>query len=365
MTRTALRPDPAFDVGADRFVAALHAEARLREADAPSVFASVDRSRQVIADVVGAAEPGRPVDAPVVIIGLLRTGTTLLHNLLALHESLHGPALWELADPLAAAGDPRHYAEVRDQAQRYVDEYNEKSPDLRSIHYLQADRPDECHRLLINTFHSMVLEMRYRVPSYGEWLHQQDLTVPYQWHRHQLELLMSRRSTPDGTALTPVLKCPFHTWFLPELVSAYPNARFVHLHRDPAKAITSTASLCRAVRSARTDELDLPEIGAFWRDRIVPLTEQLAHGRDELVSGRPVLDLRYEELVADTEGSLRAVLDFLGLPMTDRFLGRARAYLAANGQRSQGTHRYATAEFGLDPTALRAATSDYCKRFDV
>jgi hypothetical protein len=211
----------------------------------------------------------------------------------------------------------------------------------------------------------MVLEMRYHVPSYGGWLHRQNLTVPYQWHRHQLEVLMNGRTARDGTPLTPVLKCPFHTWFLPELVRAYPNARFVHLHRDPAEAIASTASLCRAVRGARSDHLDLLAIGAFWRDRIVALTNRLARDRDELVAGQPVLDLRYQELVADPEGVLGRTLAFLGLPMSDRFLGTARAYLAANGQRSHGSHQYSATEFGLDAGALRTATDSYCRRFDV
>lgn len=360
-------PEPAFEEGEDRFRSALAAEARLRPEDEPVVLASIEASRKVVSEVVAsrAARPPAPVDSPVVVIGLLRTGTTLLHNLLALHERLHGPKLWELADPVAAAGDPSTYAEVRDRAQRYVDEYNAKAPDLPGIHLLRADRPDECHRLLANTFHSMVLEMRYRVPSYGEWLHRQDMTVPYRWHRAQLELLMSRRTADDGAPSTPVLKCPFHVWFLPELVRAYPNARFVHLHRDPAAAIASTASLCRTVRGARSDDVDLPEIGAFWRGRITPLTDRLARERDELVAHRPVLDLRYADLVRDTEGALRRILGFLDLPVTDRFLAAVREYLAANGQRSRGEHRYSPAEFGLDAEALRADTTEYRKRFDV
>ncbi|GAA0231465.1 sulfotransferase [Saccharothrix mutabilis subsp. mutabilis] len=362
-----LRPEPMFDVGEEEFRASVLAEGRLREEDVPVVLGSLERSRQVIADVAKAHNDLKPapIDAPVVVIGMLRTGTTLLHNLLSLHPSLHGPRLWELSDPVAAAGDPETYPAVRQAAQAYVDDYNRKAPDLASIHYLHADRPDECLRLVVNTFHSMVLEMRYRVPSFGEWLHRQDLTVPYQWHRHQLEVLMSRRLDQDGEPLTPVLKCPFHTWYLPELVAAYPNARFVHLHRDPAEAISSTASLCRAVRGARSDDLDLPEIGAFWRQRIVPLTEKLADARDDLVNDQPVLDLRYRELVADTKGTLHRVTDFLGLPHSSEFVANVENYLAANGQRSKGVHRYTTDEFGLDADDLRAATSAYRTRFGV
>lgn len=356
-----------FTLARQRFVAALADEANLRPGDDAVVAGSVRRSVDVLDEIraARAAQPPPPIDDPIVIIGMLRTGTTLLDNLLALHPRLHGPQLWELADPVVAGGDPAGYPAAVEQAQSYVDDYNAKSPDFAAIHYLQADRPDECHRLLANTFHSMVLEMRYRVPSYGAWLHGQDQRLPYLEHRRQLEVLMRRRVDADGRPLTPVLKCPFHTWFLPALVHAYPRVRLVHLHRDPVEAIASTASLCRAVRSARTDHLDLPEIGAQWADRIVPLTQRLADDRDGLAGDRPVLDIRYQDLAADPVAVVSRVCRELDLDAGPDFLAAVRNYLASNGQHRRGVHRYTPEEFGLDRAALTRATAGYTHRFGL
>lgn len=362
-TPPAIVPDPAFAAGEERLRAALAAEARTRPEDEPFVLGSIELNKLAIDNLVRARAtepPPPPIEAPVVLVGLLRTGTTLLHNLLALHEHLHGPKLWELSAPVAAAGDEATRAQARDWAQQVVDMLNTKAPTLPGVHLMHADRAHECNWLLANTFHSMSLEIRYRVPSYGEWLSAQDLTTPYRWHRHQLEVLMSKHA-----GRIPVLKCPFHTWYLPELAHTYPGARFVHLHRDPAEAISSTASLSRTLRSICSDEQDLPEIGAYWRDRIVPLTEKLAATRDELVNGAPVLDVRYPDLVADPEGTLRSVLSFLDLPFTEDFRQAVHEYLGANRQGSHGGHRYTPAEFGLNADKLRENTTAYRRRFGV
>jgi hypothetical protein len=364
-TAPATRAADRFGDARARFTSALAREGRLRAGDDEIVASSVRHSTDILADVDDAWTSDRPlpVESPIVVIGLLRTGTTLLHNLLDLHPRLHGPALWELAEPAVAGDDPARHPLAIAEAQAYVDEYNAKSPDFAAIHYLQADRPDECQRLLANTFHSMVLEMRYRVPSYGDWLHRQNQQTAYLAHRRQLEVLMRHRVDAEGRPLTPVLKCPFHTWFLPALTGTYPGARFIHLHRDPVDAIASTASLCRAVRLARTDHVDLPEIGAQWRARIVPLTSALAADRDDLLNWRPVLDVRFGDLVADPVATVRQVCSFLGLDTGEDFLTAVREYLDRNGRHSRGAHRYTPEEFGLDSAALAGATERYSRRF--
>lgn len=359
-----------FSEALDRFARALRDEARLRPEDVDPVWRSILRSQEVLVDTAALHE-SRPEIArldlgrPVFIVGFLRTGSTLLHNLLGCHEALHSPLLWELAHHTEAAHRAAGRDGLRARAQEYVNEYYRKAPDLPGIHFIDADRPDECHRLLANTFHSMVLEMRYRVPSYGQWLHKQRLTEPYRWHRRQLQVLMSRHERAERPPVVPVLKCPFHTWFLDSLTQEYSEARFIHLHRDPVEVVGSTASLCRTLRRARSDYLDPAEIGAQWFARITGLSQHLADGRDELIGHHAVLDLPYQRLMADPQGAMESICAFLEIPFSVGFQAAVAEHLAWKPGGVSGKHTYSLDEFGLSESAVDRATVQYRKRFGV
>jgi hypothetical protein len=106
-----------------------------------------------------------PVPRPIFITGLLRTGTTLVHNLLAQHPHLRVPALWELMNPATERQDASGYTELAERTQRYVDEYHKVAPELPRIHFLDARRPDECHRLVGNTSWALSSTTRTRRPA--------------------------------------------------------------------------------------------------------------------------------------------------------------------------------------------------------
>lgn len=301
-----------------------------------------------------------PVGSPVFITGLLRSGTTLVHNLLALHPGLRAPALWELMSPVGERAGAAEYERLADAAQAYVAEYYQVAPDLPKIHFLDSRRPDECHRLTGNAFTTMVYEMRYRVPAYADWLAAQDHRPAYRFHRAQLRAILWRR--PGGPA---VLKDPFHLWQLPALVSAYPDARIVQLHRDPAQTVPSTCSLCVAVRVARSDVIDRAEIGRQWLDRIEAALAALPAVRAGALAGVPMLDVRYADLVADPMGTLGRVCDFIGTPLTADAERAMRAYLDRNTATTHGRHWYAAAEFGLDEADLRRRFAGYRHEYGV
>jgi Sulfotransferase family len=299
----------------------------------------------------------QPVVRPVFILGLLRTGTTLLHNLLAQHPGMRVPQLWELMNPATPRLDATGYQRLADAAQSYVDDYNRLVPTLKAIHFLDARRPDECHRLVGNTFHSMVYEMRYRVPDFGAWLADRDLTEAYGYHRRQVRALAWRM---PGNPL--VFKCPFHLWSLRELLAVYPDARVVQLHRSPTETVPSTCSLCAAIRGARSDRVDHAEIGRYWLARIEAGLAANAEARSRVPAGQ-LLDVRYADLVADPVGTAARVCDFAGAPLTGEAEAAMRRYLDGNGQTRHGVHRYRPEDFGLDLADLDRRFAGYRDQF--
>jgi hypothetical protein len=219
--------------------------------------------------------------------------------------------------------------------------------------------------MLAATFHSMIYELAYRVPSYGEWLARQDLTGAYQWHRRLLGLIMSVHRRGDGGLLTPLLKCPFHTWFLGDLAKVYPQARLIHLHRDPVEVVASTASLSRALRRSYSDHVDSLEVGAVWGSRVISASASLAAWRDDMVDRESVLDVLYPELVADPMAVTARICAFLEIPASPRFAAEVMGYLSAQARTPRNRHAYSCQEFGWSQSSITTATQDYRRRFGL
>ncbi len=289
---------------------------------------------------------------PIIITGMLRTGTTFLQNLLAQHPDIRAPALWELMAP--ARRDPPE--DLIAQCAGYVAEYDRIAPKFKYIHPLHVESPEECHRLTGNTFCDPIFALRYRVPSYVKWLDRQSMVPIYQYHRTQLQVLLDR--IPGEHVL---LKGPSHLWHLDDLAAVYPDAAVVRMHRSPAVAVPSVCSLTSVVRGASTDSVDDQEIGRYWLERVTPVLEGLRRGSGPF--SRPPLDIRYADLVADPMAVVAEICAAVGLSLTDAARRRMNGYLSAGQARSQ--HAYDAEQFGLRAGQLADRFSDYLDEFAI
>jgi hypothetical protein len=299
----------------------------------------------------------RSVGRPVFIIGLPRTGTTMLHNVLAQHPDLRCPNLWELMNP-AGSRDSAEQQKAADAAQEYVEWYYRSAPRMRMVHPMDARRPDECQRLLTNAFRSPIFWIRFNVPSYAEWFLQHDLSRAYEFHRTQLKNILWR--IPGDV---PVLKDPFHIWNLDALARAYPEARYIYLHRDPADGVASTCCLAEVCWGARSERVDRHEVGRFWLDHIERMLNRLPEVRRAV--DKPILDIRYQDLTRDTFGTVQRICDFIDVPMTHEAAHRVRAFLTENPLRKHGSYTYTAEEFGLDRGELSERFAAYRREYGV
>lgn len=287
------------------------------------------------------------LDHAVFIVGLPRSGTTYLHNLMGLHGGLTGPLLWELLTPCGPA-TPEAVRGAQDKARRYVDDYYARAPGMRVVHPMDAHRPDECQRLLGNAFSTLIFAIRHNVPAYGAWYRDADLTGAYRFHRRQLGAILARRRDAGlGPVGLPLLKDPFHVWHLDALRAVYPKAVILHIERPLEATLPSTCSLTESARQGSSDIVEPLEIGRFWREQFAHVMARLPADLAR-VPARQLLPIRYGDLVRSPMGVARQIAELVGLPIDAASMARMAAFIADKPLLAAGKHVYDASRYGLD-----------------
>lgn len=296
-----------------------------------------------------------PVKRPLLVTGFGRTGSTLLHNLLALDPHARAPLLWELwapsppPHPDTAAADPRIAS-----AQRRLDAFTAADPQIRSIHPMEARAPDECHWMMR---HNALLPMLYQVPEYWEWLKQLshgDLGELYSHYRLQIQHLQLWMRGDFWTS-----KSTTHLHFMPVLFDVFPDANLVRLHRDPCHAVPSLCSLVSGYRRLFASQVDQGEIGSTLLDMFVDnMNRSMAAPANK---ADQIADIRFEDLVADPIAAVRAIYRRFGYPYDEAFERAMAHYLERERAAARPRHTYALEQFGLSPGEVTDRCADYLK----
>jgi hypothetical protein len=342
---------PAFS----RLLAALRDEAQLDRsgewAAAARIVMALNRRRQLSRLLARAPElRDRPIASPIFILGFPRTGTTLLHNLLATDPRNRAVRLWEMREPFAPDDRPGFDAQAWSSSviattEQVIAAGYKMSPRLADIHPLRATWPDECSWLFRNSFTSLVFGFSHYVPSYVEWLLAQDMQPAYAYFKLQLQAITHQRG---GAPL--VLKDPCHLWHLGALLQVFPDARVIQLHRAPEQVVGSFASLCQALHEGGATARPSAEIGRYALDMLARGLQRIDAVRATLAPDR-IFDVDYRELVGDPIETLQRIHARFGLSFEADARDRATAWLAENRGLS-GRHRYELHDFGLDATEV-------------
>ncbi len=302
------------------------------------------------------------IDQPVFVTGAPRTGTTILHALLAQNPASRVPEGWELLRPVP----PPDPASFPDAARVALADRELRMPALATgtldaIHEYSGRMHKECVSSMSFVFRSEEFTARYHVPSYARWLGTCDMTPAYEWHRLVLQVLQRRFTNTHW-----VLKSPVHLHSLPTLLAVYPDARLVITHRDPLAVLGSVTSLIATMRWAHSDDVDFADIGQYhadlYRGALDGLVDLTSNGT---LDGPRVHHTHYSAFMADPLGAISAVADALGEPLDDKTEPAMRAYLDAHPQGAHGEHRYSFDDLGLNPDDVRARFARYQTSFDV
>jgi hypothetical protein len=306
---------------------------------------------------------GERIDAPLIVIGMFRAGTTFLSYVLEQDPRNRALLRWEAGDSVPPPTPATLHDDPRIETARLGNDMLEQiNPRIRAIHHEEPDGPTECITLMSQDYKSLSWEAISNVPAYGEWLLEVDQRSAYEYHRLALQVLQN-----GGVRGHWTLKSPHHAIALDALTSVYPDAQLVLLHRDPVVLCASVCSLIQTLSGTFSDADHRAYIADHWVAMLEESVRRIdtfraAHGQ------HPIVDVQYDDLMRDPVGTVDSIYRFFdagasGLDPSAR--AAMAAYVAAHPKDGLGVHGYDLAEFGLDAGALRERFSAYIDRYDV
>jgi sulfotransferase family protein len=294
------------------------------------------------------------VEGPVFVIGLPRTGTTALSQLVAADPQFRSLRLWESGAPVPPPETATEHTDPRIAAtEAGLALMNEAFPLMQTMYHSEATTASECQDLMGMSFRTVHFDGSARVPSYMAWVTECDMRGTYEYHRRVLHLLQWH--CPPRLWH---LKTPVHMFALDALLDAYPNARFLWSHRDPAMVIGSVCSLIHYTRSWSSDRDDAAELGpeqtARWSEGVRRAMDFRARVGDERFA-----DVAFASLQTDPIGALAASYERIGLEFSDRSRAAVARWAGQHEPGSHGSHSYALSDFGIDADAVREKFASY------
>ncbi len=291
------------------------------------------------------------ITAPIVVVGLPRSGTTHLVNLIAADRRLRSLPLWESYEPVpdpderggAEGGDPRYRrAEEQWQAMEAM------LPHMTAMHPMRPDHVHEELELQLPDFSSYQLEWVARVPGWRDYYLGQDQTPHYAYLKRVLQILQWRRPGARW-----VLKSPQHLEQLGPLMTVFPDATVVVTHRDPVSVVQSAATMMTYAARMSYRSPDPDHYLVYWTDRIRRLLE--ASLRDGgAVPGARRTDVLFHEFMADDVATVWRIYEVAGLAMTPEAAAQIKAYRSGHRRGAAGQVAYdLRADFGVEPDEVR------------
>jgi hypothetical protein len=304
----------------------------------------------------------QPVRRPLIIVGMPRTGTTLLHHLLARDPVGRPLVAWETLSPAPVGIGRARRFDFRALIAAFA-VWMSKSiliPETAGMHKYAYNGPAECTNLIWPSF---VWPSATVLPSVHEWFNRVGESVyddAYNWYRMSLQVLHWQRPAQDHW----VLKSPQHIWALDALARAVPEATIIHTHRNMNEVLPSWCSLSAAMMSVFTDSIKAANAGPVAMELTVEILERMRRARQKIDASR-IADVRYPDLVSDPAGTIRRIYDEHGYEFTAEYEREIARWLESDRKSRRPKHLYSHERFGLDRTVITEVFADYHREFGV
>ena len=301
--------------------------------------------------------------APIIVIGLPRSGTTHLVNLIAADRRLRSLPFWESLEPCPMPGDGTARSGVDPRFTRCQGDYESQLqmvPLLPAMHHQYPTAVEEEIELLDIDFSAYTLEFYARVPDWRDFYFTLDQHTHYAYLKKVLQVLTFLRGPNQW-----VLKSPQHLEQIPALLATFPDATFAITHRDPVSVIQSMITMLAYGDRMRRTAIEPEALAEYWVDRIDRLLKACVRDRDLLPADRSI-DVLFHEFMADDVAIVERIYERNARRLTATARADLDGFMADNPRGKHGRIAYdPRGQFGLDPDAIRARFGYYFERFPV
>ncbi|MBT4522887.1 MAG: sulfotransferase [Halieaceae bacterium] len=303
---------------------------------------------------------------PLVIAGMPRTGTTMLHRTIAADPRMYAPLWYEVRYPSPALdwdytieGDQR-IVDARAEMKAMID----ANPSLLAIHPMDATGPDEDIMLLEQSFYSFNIQAYANIPSFDAWIEKADHTPGYQYFKLLLQFLQWQKKRAGLGGQRWVLKAPHHLHYMDLIFKVFPDASVVQSHRDPVDTIPSLASLVAGVWIIYSDSADPQVVGKQWARKFARGMSHTMALREQMGDDR-FLDLWFKDTVSQPLAEIQKIYDFLGMELTGEARAEMEQWQDFNRRELRPSHDYTLGQFGLTEEGLKAQFREYREKYIV
>lgn len=297
------------------------------------------------------------IEQPLIVMGLPRSGTTILHSLLSQDPRLRSPQRWEVDEPSPPPRTETYSTDPRiERAARAVEEID---PVFRAMHQMGATLPEECNHLQSGSFRSLNFWARLALPTYSRWLlDEANMRPAFDYHRQFLQHLQAYAPRDRW-----VLKSPPYLFWPKDLLLAYPDACIVMTHRDPAEVLPSNASLVAHIRGSDGPE-NAKGVGAEQMIWLRGVERTMAYRAREARKGQ-FIDVQYRDFLANPIETIRTIYAYFNIEMTQDVEAAMRAFMVENRQGKHGEHNYTAEKFGLEADIMHSRFASYIDHYNI
>ena len=302
------------------------------------------------------------VSAPLVIVGLPRTGTTRLQRLLSRDPRFYSMLFWESQFPVPLPDETLEQPNARIAHARGIVDYMVQSmPKLLAIHPMAAEEADEEVMLMEHSFLS-AFDAYANIPGYVAWLDAQDQTPAYRFLHRCLQFLQWQKRKRGILGQRWLLKTPHHLLRMDILLRVFPGVQVIQTHRDPVQSIPSIASFIDTLWRIYSSDVDAHAAGRAWSERMNRGLRHTMAVRSSASSGQ-FHDVQFLDTVKRPMDVVRRIYAFIGWTLTPEAERVMRAWLAEDEKtHAGGAHDYGPEQFGLSAGQLQKDFAEYRQR---